>query len=400
MTVTALSQQIRDTLRNSFGSVWVSGEISDLARPQSGHVYFSLKDDQSQLKAVIWRGSMRGVTFDLADGLEVICEGEVDTYAPRGTYQLIVRRIEPKGEGSLQLALRRMREKLAAEGLFDPARKRPLPRFPHRVVIVTSPTAAALHDFLQVARRRWPGGEYLVIPTRVQGAGACDEIAAAIAQAGRLRQRGDVLVVTRGGGSIEDLWSFNEEVVVRAIHASRIPVVSAVGHEIDVTLADLVADVRALTPSEAAERVVPSVDEVRTLLQRGAQRLTGALRGRAAAARAELDALATRAVLRRPMDRIHEQTRRVDELQQRQERAMRLWLQRHQDRLAAVSDQLESLNPLAVLARGYSVSMTEDGSIVRDASQLHAGQLIMQRYHRGQATTRVESVAGERDFAE
>ena len=244
LSVYELTAQIKDLLENSFPAVWVSGEISNLSRPQSGHCYLTLKDERAQIRAAIWRNVAARVEFDLADGLEVICCGHLDVYAPRGSYQLIVERIEPKGMGALELALRQLREKLAREGLFDPARKRPLPRLVRRVGLVTSPTGAAIHDFLQVLGRRWRGADVLVLPTRVQGTGAAEEIAAAIGTANRLPLAIDCLVVARGGGSLEDLWAFNEEVVVRAIFASRIPVISAIGHEIDVTLSDLVADVR------------------------------------------------------------------------------------------------------------------------------------------------------------
>ncbi len=244
LTVGQLTAEIKDVLESTFAEVWVSGEISNLSRPQSGHCYLTLKDQDAQLRAVLWRTAASRVRFDLDDGLEVICHGRLDLYPPRGSYQLVIDQILPKGLGALELALRKLRERLAAEGLFDAARKRPLPRFPRQIAIVTSPTGAALRDFLEVLRRRWRGTDVLVLPARVQGEGAAAEIAAAIAVANRLARPIDVLVVARGGGSLEDLWAFNEEAVVRAIDASRIPVVSAIGHEIDVTLADLVADVR------------------------------------------------------------------------------------------------------------------------------------------------------------
>ena len=266
LTVSQLTARIKDLLEGAFPSVWVAGEVSNFSRPQSGHCYFTLKDDQSQIRAVMWRGTATKVKFDFADGLEVICRGHLDVYGPRGSYQLVVDELQPKGVGALELALRKLREKLAAEGLFEPARKRPLPVFPRRLAFVTSPTGAAVRDFLEVLRRRWRGVDVLIIPARVQGDGAAAEIVAGIRAANRLVPRPDVLVVGRGGGSLEDLWAFNEEPVVRAIAASKIPTVSAVGHEIDVTLSDLVADVRALTPSEAAERVVPAEDEMRKRL--------------------------------------------------------------------------------------------------------------------------------------
>ena len=262
LTVAQLTAQIKNTLEGEFPSVWVVGEISNYSRPQSGHSYFTLKDDQAQIRAVMWRSAAAKLKFEVADGLDVVCHGHIDVYAPRGSYQLVIDELQPKGVGALELALRKLREKLAAEGLFDAARKRKLPAFPRRVAFVTSPTGAAIHDFLQVLRRRWRGVDVLVIPARVQGEGAAQEIVDGIRLANRVSPRPDVLIVGRGGGSLEDLWSFNEEPVVRAIAASKIPTVSAVGHEIDVTLADLAADVRALTPSEAAERIVPAAEEI------------------------------------------------------------------------------------------------------------------------------------------
>ena len=278
LTVSELTGQVKDLLEGAFPQVWVTGEISNCARPRSGHCYLTLKDDQSQLPAVIWRPTMARLRFELHDGLEVICRGNLGVYPPQGKYQLIVQEIQPKGIGALELALRQLREKLAREGLFDPARKRPLPRFARKIAVVTSPSGAAIRDFLEVLRRRWRGTDVLIVPVRVQGEGAGEEIAAAIDQVNRLRATIDCLVVTRGGGSLEDLWAFNEEIVCRAIYHSRIPVVSAIGHEIDVTLSDLVADVRALTPSEAAERVAPAAEEIAAQLAHFGRRLLGTLR--------------------------------------------------------------------------------------------------------------------------
>src|SRR5271165_821520 len=303
LSVWQLTAKIKDLLEVSFGSIWVTGEISNLARPQSGHCYLTLKDDQAQIPCVLWRSAAARVRFDLQDGLEVICCGRIDVYAPRGVYQLIIESIEPKGIGALELALRQLREKLAREGLFDARRKRPLPPFVRRIAVVTSPTGAAIRDFLQVLGRRWRGADVIVVPTRVQGDGAAAEIAAAIATANRLPLAIDCLVVTRGGGSLEDLWAFNEEAVVRAIHASRIPVISAIGHEIDVTLADLVADVRALTPSEAGELVAPAAEDLLARFRQTEARLAAALRSRLAAARSRLDSVASHRAFRRPLER-------------------------------------------------------------------------------------------------
>lgn len=391
LTVADLTDHIKELLEGAFGSVWVAGEISNFSRPQSGHCYLTLKDDRAQLRAVMWRGTAQRVRFDLHDGLHVVCRGSIDVYAPRGSYQLVIQEIQPQGLGPLELALRQLQAKLAAEGLFDPRRKRPLPRFPRRVAVVTSPTGAAIRDFLQVLHRRWSGVEVLVVPVRVQGNGAAAEIAAAIALVDRLAAPIDVLVVTRGGGSLEDLWAFNEEAVVRAIHASRIPVVSAIGHEIDVTLADLVADVRALTPSEAAELVAPSADAVQQSLAQLEGRLRAALTGQVFSARARLDALAARRALRKPLETIHRSAQGIDELADRAERAVRQRLARQRMLLERCAAQLASLSPLAVLSRGYSLTEC-DGQIVRDAAQLSPGAELSTRFARGRATSRVEGI--------
>ncbi len=221
LTVEQLTLQLKDMLESAFPAVWVSGEISNFSRPSSGHCYFTLKDEAAQIRAVMWRGTASRLKFDLHDGMEVVCFGGVDVYAPRGSYQLVVTKLEPKGIGALELALRKLKEKLAAEGLFDRARKRPLPKFPRRIAFVTSPTGAAVRDFLEVMRRRWSGADVLIVPARVQGDGAAREIAAAITRVIQMDLDIDVLVVGRGGGSLEDLWCFNEEPVVRAVAASR-----------------------------------------------------------------------------------------------------------------------------------------------------------------------------------
>lgn len=393
LSVSELTARIKNLLETTFPKVWVSGEIADFARPRSGHCYLTLKDKQCQLRAVIWRGTAVAVRFDVHDGLEVVCRGHVDVYAPRGTYQLIIEQIQPKGIGSLELALRQLREKLAKQGLFDRRRKRPLPRFARRIAVVTSPTGAAIHDFLEVLRRRWQAADVLIVPVRVQGEGAAEEIADAIESVNRLARPVDCLVVTRGGGSLEDLWAFNEEPVVRAIAASEVVVVSAVGHEIDVTLADLAADVRAATPSEAAELVAPDAEEIVVGLRHLRKRMSAALGRKAAAARDRLDSLARRRVFRRPHDRIHEAARRLDELEARSFRAMdhRLTLARRQTDAAAA--RLDSLSPLAVLGRGYSLTRrVSDGRVVRDAGDLSVGEHLTTRFAHGRAISRVEEI--------
>jgi exodeoxyribonuclease VII large subunit len=393
LTVAQLTAQIKNSLESEFPSVWVVGEISNYSRPQSGHAYFTLKDDQAQIRAVMWRSAAARLKFDLADGLDVVCHGHLDVYGPRGSYQLVIDELQPKGVGPLELALRKLREKLEAEGLFDPARKRSLPTFPRRIAFVTSPTGAAVHDFLQVLRRRWRGVDILIIPARVQGDGAAKEIVSGIRMANRISPRPDVLVVGRGGGSLEDLWSFNEEPVVRAIAASKIPTVSAVGHEIDVTLSDLAADVRALTPSEAAERVVPAAEEITARIRVFQQRLRHAAHRRVMWLRARYDGVAAQRPFRRPFDLIHDRSRRLDELSLHGNAAVRRLLREYESRMATIAGKVESLSPLAVLARGYTITQAKtSGEVIRSAERLKIGQSIVTRFSSGTATSKIESV--------
>ncbi len=392
LTVSELTLLIKGTLESQFHGLWVSGEISEISRPHSGHIYFTLKDAQAQIRGVIWRSAAARIRFALEEGQEVLCQGDLDVYPPRGSYQLNVRQIEPRGAGALQIAFQQLLKRLTAEGLFEPSRKRPLPRFPQRVGFVTSPTGAAIRDFLEVAARRYPGVAISVFPARVQGEGAAAEIVRGIELANRVRPTLDVLVVGRGGGSIEDLWCFNEEPVVRAIDASRVPVVSAVGHEIDVTLADLAADVRALTPSEAAERVIPSAEELTARLRQFERRMVASLRGRAAAARRYLEQIAKSRVLRDPRVLLYDRARRLDELEARATRAIERKVESTRQELVAAAARLEALSPLGVLARGYSVTLDErTGAVVRDASELSAGDLVRTRLAQGSFISRVET---------
>ncbi|MBN1395871.1 MAG: exodeoxyribonuclease VII large subunit [Pirellulales bacterium] len=394
LSVTELTAQIKDLVEAAFPEVWVAGEISNFVRAQSGHCYLTLKDDRSQLRAVMWRGVAARLRFEPQDGMEVVCRGRLDLYAARGSYQLVVADIVPQGVGALELAFRQLREKLAREGLFDPDRKRPLPQFIRRVAVVTSPTGAAIRDFLQVLGRRWRGADVLIVPVRVQGEGAAAEIAAAVEKVNRLEDRKiDCIVVTRGGGSMEDLWAFNEEPVVRAIAASRIPVVSAVGHEIDVTLCDLAADLRALTPSEAAELVAPAAEELVADLRQVERRLAAALRSRSAAARARLDGIARAAVFRRPFQRVFELNRQLDDLGDRACRAIGSLARLARHRIDTVAGRLESLSPLAVLGRGFSLTQRAgDERLIRAADELSPGEEIITRFARGQAASRVERI--------
>ena len=256
LTISQLTRQVKNLVEEHFPFVRVIGEVSNCTVAGSGHVYLTLKDEAAQIRAVMWRSKASRLKFELHDGLEVVASGPLEVYEARGTYQLIIEQLIPQGVGALELAFRQLQEKLAAEGLFDPERKRPLPEFPRRIALITSPTSAAVRDLLQVITRRWQAVDLLIIPVPVQGEGAAEEIAAALRSVHRIPQC-DVVITGRGGGSLEDLWAFNEEIVARAIYECPIPVISAVGHEIDISISDLVADRRALTPSEAGELVVP-----------------------------------------------------------------------------------------------------------------------------------------------
>jgi exodeoxyribonuclease VII large subunit len=390
LSVSEITDQIKDLLEGNLPFVWVAGEISNCTRAASGHVYLTLKDDAAQLRAVIWKGTASRLRFELHDGLEVVASGPIQVYAARGTYQLTIEQLVPRGVGALELAFRQLCEKLRAEGLFATDRKRPLPRFPRRIALVTSPTGAAVRDLLQVITRRWSAADIVILPVAVQGATAAGEIAAALRSIAKIPGV-DVVIAGRGGGSIEDLWAFNEEVVARAIFECPVPVISAVGHEIDVTVADLVADMRAATPSVAGELVVPHRDEVRQELDRIRHRLVTGLRGRAVAARSLLDSLASRRVLTHPVERLHDRARLVDELGLRLRRSMETIRERTRHELAAVAASLQALSPLKVLERGFSVTRTEPaGEIVRDASRLRPGDLLRTRFLRGEAISRVE----------
>jgi exodeoxyribonuclease VII large subunit len=394
-TVSELTREIKSLLEEGFSSVWVAGEVSSLSKPRSGHLYFNLKDADSQLRAVIFRGIAMRLRFDLQDGQEIIVRGRMTVYSPRGDYQLVIEEAQPKGIGAAELALRQLKEKLFVRGYFDPKRKKPLPRFPKRIALVTSPTGAAVRDMLEILSRRWPAAEVWVCGVTVQGDGASEDMAAMIRRLNAVTPRVDLMIVGRGGGSSEDLWAFNEEPILHAIFESQIPVVSAVGHEIDVTLADLVADKRALTPSEAAELVVPNREELLEGLMAAQSRLKELLWQRLQTARQRWQDLSQRRAFRLPLDRIRALEQQLDDWGSRLHRAARKRLQQAQQRVIALAGQLEGLSPLNVLGRGYSLTRSESGQVIRSSRGVRFGQRIVTLLQEGKIVSRVEEVDGK-----
>jgi exodeoxyribonuclease VII large subunit len=385
-----LTRAVKGLLEETFSpSVWVAGEVSNFKRHTSGHWYLTLKDKESQLQTVVYRGVNLRLKFDLQNGMEVIARGRLTVYQPQGQYQLQVEEVQPKGIGALELALRQLKEKLSRLGYFD-RRKKPLPPYPHRVALVTSPTGAAVRDMLETLTRRWPLAEVWVYPATVQGDGAGASIASAVRKLNTLPGV-EVMIIGRGGGSLEDLWAFNEECVAQAIFESRIPVVSGVGHETDLVISDMVADLRALTPTDAATKVVPSKSEVLTWLSETEAGLRDMLLRRLDLARARLADLMQRRCFRLPLERVQDLERRLDEWNERLQRALRQRLAELRRRLEAQAARLESLSPLNVLARGYSLTRTEsDGVVVRTPVQVRPGDRLLTLLEHGCIISRVE----------
>ena len=433
-TVSQLTARIRDLLEGEFDDLWISGEISNTRASQAGHLDFTLKDEKAQIRCAGFRDKLRGIKFRPEDGLNVTVRGSVSVYEARGEYQVYVTQIEPVGLGALQLAFEQLKARLEAEGLFDPARKKPLPLLPRRIGLITSPTGAAVRDVLRILKRRFPNVHILLYPVRVQGDEAAPEIAAALDYFGRQRAA-DVLLLVRGGGSLEDLWAFNEEQVARAIAACPIPVISGVGHETDFTIADFVADVRASTPSNAAEIVVRTRDEFLRHIEQLARSLAQHVRLVLLARRARLHELEAHRGFRRLDYLLRQHRQRADELAGRLSESLRRRLefshrrvdvaqarlrsfdfrprlaalelrlaQRRQDvsirierllraraeRVSRLGTQLEERSPLRVLERGYAVAYDAQGNVVRSADQVEVGDSVSIQLARGQIEAEVK----------
>ncbi len=390
LSVSDLTRRVKDLLEEKFPSLWVEGEVSNLRSPSSGHVYFTLKDANAQLAVVLFRGVAAKVGFPLKDGLQVIAFGDVSVYERSGQYQLVARQLLPKGLGALQLAFEELKQRLAKEGLFDTARKRPIPTLPQHIGLVTSPSGAAIRDFLNVINRRFPNVHIVINPVRVQGDGAATEIAAAIDEFNALHASGrlplDVLIVTRGGGSLEDLWAFNEEVVARALARSRIPTISAVGHEIDFTISDFVADLRAPTPSAAAELVVKAKDEYARQIKQYQARLHKDLRLQLAEARQRFSTLASSYVFRRPAETIRQYEQQLDDYAHRLRRAPGATVAAHRARWETVAEKFKLLSPQALLVSWRQRLRTHEQRF-----QAALARCTQATHHRlGQASTKLD----------
>jgi exodeoxyribonuclease VII large subunit len=426
LSVSELTAQVRRLLEKQIGSIWVTGEVTNLRAQSSGHIYFTLKDAAAQLSCVLFSRENVPHRELLADGQKVLLQGDVTVYEARGQYQIIVRAVELQGVGALQIQFEKLKKKLAAEGLFAPERKRPLPKYPQRIGLVTSPTGAAIRDVLHVVQRRNPGLEIILAPCRVQGDGAAEEIAEAIKSLNRYSVESspiqrfndstnfDLILITRGGGSLEDLWAFNEEIVARAIFESAVPVVSAIGHEIDFTIADFVADVRAATPSAAAEIITEGVFASREFVGEAPDLLRRALRRGLDSAAENFDSLASRLARLHPRRRLDESLQRLDDLQSgmlhnlksaarsrnlvfenlagrflRAKPSQVLKLRR--EALRQIERRLNALGPEQVLTRGYSITTDEmTGKVLRDAAKIRAGQKLRTRLKVGEITSRAE----------
>lgn len=394
-TVSQITEEIKNTLEKKFNGIWVEGEISDFKTYPSGHAYFTLKDEQSQLRAVYFQYVFRRPKFDLANGQKVVVFGDITLFSRRGEYQISVIQIEPKGLGARQLALEQLKKKLAAEGLFAAQRKKPLPLLVQRVGVVTSPSGAAIRDILTVIRRRFANVEIYLYPVQVQGEQAALQIAEAISDLNKYFPHLDVLLVGRGGGSVEDLWAFNEEIVVRAIAASRIPVISCVGHEIDWTLADFAADVRAPTPSAAAEMVVRCKSEMKEKLDNWRRRLKRALELLVERYEQRLSFCRKMRYWQKPETFFLTYFEGLDEFYQRMTAGINNYLEKFKEKLHHTKEKIILLNPKNVLKRGYAICFRPTGEVITSVKNVSVGQGIQVNLSDGLLECKTEKIISQ-----
>jgi exodeoxyribonuclease VII large subunit len=398
-SVTELTRGVKSRLEGDFPDLWVEGQVTNYrGLNASGHRYFTMKDEGAVISGVLFKFSaLKGLGFELKDGQQVLAHGRLSVYEPRGNYQLVCDRIELKGVGALQQRFEELKRRLEAEGLFDRARKRALPAFPKRVAVISSPTGAVIRDILHVTARRCPWLPLVLLPVKVQGDGAKEEVAAALKAVGQgAVGEVDLVVLARGGGSLEDLWAFNEELVARAIAACPVPVLSAVGHEVDYTIADFVADQRAPTPSAAAEILAPSNDEIKARIQGLLQALQAELDGGFDLAGQRLQALRHRLERASPRFRLEQGAQRLDELRARLGAAAKRRAAAASEALRSLAAQLHALSPLAILGRGYAVAFGADGAVLRSAAKARPGELIKVWLGQGALEAEVKAVKKER----
>ena len=395
-SVGEITRIIKSILEDSLPSAWVEGEISDYTRHRSGHHYFTIKDSDSVLSCVMWKGRAASLSFTPQPGMKIKVQGRITVFEKGGRYQFEVWEIQLSGEGELMAAFERLKKKLAEEGLFDSEHKKPIPRFPAKIGLVTSDTGAAIRDLVTVARRRNPAVELLLIPARVQGDGAAEEIVTAIEKFNRYGEV-DLLIIGRGGGSLEDLWPFNEEIVARTVFASELPIISAVGHEVDYSISDLVADLRAPTPSAAAELAVPDASEILRNLEYTRTRMKTVLTNRIAGLREKIDWAKRSRAFSRPMEIFREHSQHVDESRRRLENAVRSVVDNNSHRLKTVQSSLRALNPIGVLERGYSITRKlPEETVVSDAAMLVRGDKIAITFAKGGVQSKIEKVEENR----
>lgn len=393
ISVTELNSYIKSLLDDNplLKRIAVKGEISNYRPNSSGHLYFTLKDEGSAIRCVMFKASAQKLSFTPENGMKVIAVGSISAFVRDGQYQLYLSSLTPDGVGDLYVAFEQLKQRLGAEGLFDPAKKKPIPRYPRMIALVTSPTGAAIRDMLRILKKRYPIARVLVVPVKVQGVGAAEEIAEAITYLNTKRYI-DVIIAGRGGGSIEDLWCFNEEIVARAIAASKIPVVSAVGHEPDVTIADYAADLRAATPSNGAELTTPDAAELTMRLNERQVLLARQMTARIDALAKRLEAIGEKRVYASPVNYIDEKRMALDYLVNRFQHVGEKVLTAGQHRLANAAARLDAMSPLKVLGRGYAIAMREDGSAVRRATDLSVGDSVSVRFAEGKANCEVTAI--------
>ncbi|HTK83361.1 MAG TPA: exodeoxyribonuclease VII large subunit [Bacteroidota bacterium] len=388
ISVSELTRRIKSVLEVDFSNVTVQGEISNCKLHSSGHVYFTLKDEGSEVKAVMWRSRAAGLFFTPQDGMKIIAKGKITVYEVRGVYQIDVAQLQPLGVGELQLAFERLKQRLAGEGLFASEHKKPLPKFPRRIGIITSPTGAALRDMMNIINRRFPAVEIILCAVNVQGEGAAEEIAGAIADMNE-HNGVDVIIVGRGGGSLEDLWAFNEEVVARAIYRSKLPIISAVGHEIDFTIADFVADLRAPTPSAAAELVVCNFVEILENLRNFHYTVEQIISDSIAAQREKIRSMIASYSFNRPHDMLRQYSQKLDEHQRLLSSSVRQRISMLNQQSTSFRQRLESLNPAIVLERGYAMVFKGE-DVVSEAGELRAKDRVLLKFRDGELPAAIE----------